>query len=338
MERQSTETSGPERLAFDSDLFAPSERLTRYREANGQAAEAQEAGPAFTARFLRWRLDRMVLHDRYLNDVTHDRSQARALADGLDHFMAHIVCSGSYEVDGGEGFRLVTPGEVIFVDMTKSMRSRAGAAKLITMSMARHLIEGMGIADDLHCKVIEHQAAALFAEFAATVARRAPELRDDMIGGVTRALVSLLSAAVEPTAAKSEAVELTDVDVARLNRVQRIIEQSLGNPMFGPDMVVVQSGLSRATLYRLFKPRGGLRAYIQRRRLDRVRVALSSNADRRALGAIAGSAGFLSEGHCSRQFLGAFGIRPGEYRAEVADAEISGGCERRLDYWLEELR
>ena len=47
--------------------------------------------------------------------------------------------------------------------------------------------------------------------------------------------------------------------------------------------------------------------------------------------------GFLSESHCSRQFLTAFGVRPGEYRAEILGAR-EGADQRRVDYWLAELQ
>lgn len=327
-------TAGPERLVFDSDQLEPQRRLAGYRDFNGPGAIPSEIGPAFLARISRWRLDRTVLHDRHLNDIVHERSAERAAADEMNHFIVHVVCSGHYEIDTGGGFEPVPEGAIALVDMSRGLRSRARGAHVITVSFALDLmLEVFGSTEGLHGKVSDAASSVLFTDFVRALTRRAPEMSSDMMSGAARALLALLQSAMQITAPRCE---LSSHDVARVSRLKRIIERSLGDPSFGADAVVAQSSLSRATLYRLFKPDGGLRAYIQRRRLDRVRVALSSPDERRPFAAIASAAGFLSEGHCSRQFLSTFGIRPGEYHAQIAAAN-HGVAERRLGYFMAEL-
>jgi AraC-like DNA-binding protein len=327
----------PERLSFDSDLHPAHLRLDRYREINGAGVSASDLGPDFRVRLERWRLDRVVLHERHLNDVQHIRTEAHARTDGVDHFVIHIVRSGSYQVDAGAGLVSVPPPSIILVDMAQPMQSRSKDAHILTVSMARGLVaEALGSTRDLHGKVLTGNRVALFVDFALALAGRVNTLPPDMVHGTTRALIALLAAATGDLA-EHERPEVSEADAARLDRARGVIEQRLSDPMLGPDALVTATGLSRATLYRLFQPRGGLMAYIQRRRLDRVRVALSRKSERRSLAAIASDSGFLSESHCSRQFVSAFGIRPGEYRAEILDA-AGGADERRVDYWVADLR
>ena len=326
-----------ERLSFDSDLHPPHLRLDRYREINGAGVSASALGPDFRVRLERWRLDRVVLHERHLNDVRHIRTDAHVGADGVDHFVIHIVRSGSYQVDAGRGLVRVPPASLILVDMAQPMQSRSKDAHILTVSMARSLVtEALGSIRGLHGRVRGGDRVALFVDFAVALTGRVNALPPDMVRGTTRALIALFSAAAGDLV-EHERLEASEADAARLDRARGTIEQRLGDPLFGPDALVAASGLSRATLYRLFRLEGGLMAYIQRRRLDQVRVALSRRSEKRSLATIAGDSGFLSESHCSRQFLSAFGIRPGEYRAEIL-GEGDSGDERRVDYWVAELQ
>ena len=74
-------------------------------------------------------------------------------------------------------------------------------------------------------------------------------------------------------------------------------------------------GLSRASLYRLFEHHGGVRAYIQERRLRRAAEDLTSLAlAHRYIYDIAFNWGFSSEAHFSRAFKARFGLSPKQAR------------------------
>jgi len=89
----------------------------------------------------------------------------------------------------------------------------------------------------------------------------------------------------------------------------------LDSPRLSAAAIARCFGWSRATLYRLFEPDGGLMKYIQRRRLQRAYAALVSpaHAHRRILD-IALDCHFASDATFNRAFRRTYGVPPGELR------------------------
>ena len=79
-------------------------------------------------------------------------------------------------------------------------------------------------------------------------------------------------------------------------------------------VVAKAAGVSRATLYRLFKPHGGVMEYVWRARLERARQALADPAVVGSIGTIAADAGFESGAHFSRRFTMFYGFSPRNLR------------------------
>jgi AraC-like DNA-binding protein len=75
--------------------------------------------------------------------------------------------------------------------------------------------------------------------------------------------------------------------------------------------------LSRSALYRLFKPTGGVAAFICDRRLQRLSGALADPADHRRAAEKAYACGFADQAQCSRAFRRAYGMTPMVYRATI---------------------
>jgi AraC-like DNA-binding protein len=100
--------------------------------------------------------------------------------------------------------------------------------------------------------------------------------------------------------------------------------------------------MSRAGLYRLFEPQGGVARYIQMCRLQQLRARLDDRAfDNRSLAELAPKLGFSGESHAGRLFKQAFGVSPGAYRTASIRGVQSPSVEmmtRRWDSSLHELR
>ena len=93
--------------------------------------------------------------------------------------------------------------------------------------------------------------------------------------------------------------------------VCRFVEANLGARDLGVDKLATTFGLSRASLYRLFEPVGGVASYIRTRRLARARQELTApGLEDRRIGPIAYRAGFQSIPAFNRAFRAAYGQTP----------------------------
>lgn len=320
----------PEQLRFSSDALPEAERFARYRTLYARGANAVQTGPAFRAEVTGWRLDRALLFDRELNDVGHQRPADRLAADGFDHFTLTLLVAGVLEVDRGWGWQTIRPGELMLLDMLRPADNRMRGARIITVSLARERVAAASSAvEALNGVVIPPAQAGLLADYLHSLVRRLPGLPASAIPAATQPIGTLLAVVL---AAGGEALQLP----GHADRVRQLIEARLGDPAFTATSAIAASGLSRATLYRLFQPFGGLALYLRQRRLNRVRAALADPGDTRSFDDIAQDSGFSSASHGNRLFQQAFGIRPGAFRA--ASHPAGPAPEGRMAYLVDEVR
>jgi AraC-like DNA-binding protein len=123
----------------------------------------------------------------------------------------------------------------------------------------------------------------------------------------------------------------------------RFVEANLGARDLGVDKLAKTFGLSRASLYRLFEPVGGVASYIRTRRLARARQELTApGLEDRRIGPIAYRAGFQSIPAFNRAFRAAYGQTPRSTRKrEGGGSAIEFKTPRRrmgiLARWLVEI-
>jgi len=325
-------------LSFDSDAHAPDERFGRYRSLYASGANAVALGDAVSGSVRAWRLDRAVIFDRRVAGIGHERDERRVVETGFDHFTLTLLLAGRFEVDAGAGFVPLQPGSAVLLDMTRPMRNRMWHAHAVTVSIARDRLAAFaGDVARLHGTVIGRAQAALLTDFLTALLIRLDTLSGGAARRVTTALLALLGVALgsdEVDHPKPAAVTLA----RRMAQLRELIAARIGDPAFGPEELVASSGVSRATLYRLLAPYGGVAEYLQARRLDRVRLALSNPLEQRSFAEIALDSGFKSESHCSTLFQRRFRSRPGEYRRQVSFAPDPDDPRLALLAWQQELR
>jgi AraC-like DNA-binding protein len=111
---------------------------------------------------------------------------------------------------------------------------------------------------------------ALLPQLDATTAAEMNEIVTGVVGLAARVIV--LSARTKSSASAGPAPLESFVTVSRY------IEANLGARDLGVDKLARTFGLSRASLYRLFEPVGGVASYIRTRRLARARQELTTPA------------------------------------------------------------
>ena len=100
---------------------------------------------------------------------------------------------------------------------------------------------------------------------------------------------------------------------ALFDRIREYIAAHIARPTLGTEALLKRFGASRASLYRMFAPFGGVRAYISHQRLIRAALDLATRTPRR--GQIKEKEerwGFTSGVHFNRSVRTYFGTSPGE--------------------------
>ncbi|NYF22078.1 AraC-like DNA-binding protein [Xanthomonas sp. JAI131] len=109
------------------------------------------------------------------------------------------------------------------------------------------------------------------------------------------------------------------------------IEENIGEPELGGEMLLAAFPLSRATLYRLFQARGGVASYIREQRLRTAHRYLQLHPQC-SLTWLLYEMGFASERQFQRAFQARFGMSPAQWRKACRAAPCQPREERRGPY------
>jgi AraC-like DNA-binding protein len=316
----------------------------RYRRLYGIGADVEPADGPFSAEVRVRRFRRMILFERELGGLLHLRSPGRVRHDGFDHITLHLLLSG--DLTGGPfgaGHRLQA-GEIMVVDTRRPHWTRVTRARLITVQLAREVVEAsISDLESVHGLVLPGSAAGLLADFIVSLVRRADDLPGVAVerAAATAAELLGLGLSVATAAPLARLLSTEASQPLRRTRAEAYIDAHLADPNLDSAAVAAGIGASRSSLYAVFADEGGIARFIQRRRLERLRAALRRPHDGRTVAALAHAHGFDDESRFNRAFRAAFGIPPGQYRTAMRQAreDRSGGGppDAVLVRWTSEL-
>lgn len=107
-----------------------------------------------------------------------------------------------------------------------------------------------------------------------------------------------------------------------LSGIQKFIDKNLFNEDLCPEMIARDTGHSRASLYRLCEPLGGIQRYIRTRRLNQAFLCLTGDSrPPSSLTNLAYDLGFGSESTFRRAFKETYGMTPKDARKCAAPSE-----------------
>ncbi len=233
--------------------------------------------------------------------------------DGIDHYGLMLMTRGAFRGDAaGIGFE-GRAGSLLVGDFARACDMESSDAHSITISLPRRIAEAA--IPDLarqHGRVISPERAAMLTDFVVSLHRNAASLRATDMPRLTRILFDLIAGAID--------CDTTDGPVpvggdGRLWRARRLIDAQLGARDLDVDLLCAMMRVSRATLYRLFEPLGGVAAYIRHERLARAAKMIDDGASPQSIAAVAHACGFSDAAHFSRAFRLRYGESPSERRA-----------------------
>lgn len=307
---------------FTTDVFAPADRYAAWREEHPLSpAQFMDSAPVeeFHARTAWFALGNRPFH--YTDISAQDWSRtARHLRDDVDAMVVNIRFSGGGYGDM-DGRQLAAPGgSVVFTDFRREQTHRSDPCSCLALMLSRGEVEAMIGDADIHGVALMPDAARLIRSHAHRVQERA-------LGGTLHlgeaeqaeaVMLDLLHAGLAGHLGRRAPRDVAQV--AAKERVLLEIEDNLGSSTLTVGRLARRAGVSRSSLYRLFEEEDGVQAWIRRRRLERVAAILAGEGRQPTIGRLADDWGFCDAAYLGRLFRETYGMTPGDYRAQAAEA------------------
>jgi len=161
---------------------------------------------------------------------------------------------------------------------------------------------------------IRPEMAAFVVDYMLLLHGSLPDRREEDVPHIAAATASLLTACIAPS--RNHLIEAQGtIDAVLMARAYKLIAARLGDRNLTPEKISRALRISRARLYRIFEPVGGVSNYIRRERLLKTWDALCDSADASPIYSIAEKWGFMDPSTYSRTFRKEFGMSPKDARA-----------------------
>ncbi|HVR54401.1 MAG TPA: helix-turn-helix domain-containing protein, partial [Pseudorhodoferax sp.] len=246
-----------------------------------------------------------------------ERNHLTIARSGIDDVLVLVYLSGAFTYEVNGRVRDVQAHEIAFFDLTRPFSIQSVYVDNLSLAVSRRrLAELMPSPVDFHGFVLRQGAMhRLLLAHLQNCNEMAPQIGTDESQAVSDATLHLVVAGLQ-SAKHQAAATATHVGLASLTEMKDFIEDQLGRTDLGPDDLVKAFNLSRAALYRLFEPLGGVSAFILDRRLERALQTITApQAARPSLKQLAHDLGFAHQTSFTRAFKKRFGIPPHEVRA-----------------------
>ncbi len=255
---------------------------------------------------------------RFVRDAAWNRRH-----DDADHVLLQVFLAGrNHGTNGGTEF-VEEPGGVYAVNLGYETEAETAGANTLSLVLPREwLAENLPALRDSRGAVFSKgsMAARLFTDFALSLRRNLPHATIADAPVLSKSLAGLLGSLLT-----QDDQVATDAQGGAFLALRHYIDDHLGDHDLGADRLCARFRMSRATLFRLFRDHGGVRTYIQQRRLMACFRALGSpqHADRRIYD-IALDFGFTNPSHLSTLFRRHFGMSPSEVREAASYRRTQG--------------
>ncbi|MGZ9721702.1 helix-turn-helix domain-containing protein [Rhizobium miluonense] len=323
-------------FVFDSLDLHQDQSFDAYRALYTGGSDVETNGTDFYAHIVAKRLGKLVMFDRHLNGVTHERSLRRAGADGFEHFVLQLNLSGQLLVETPSHRTSVRAGEIILFDMTKPQRTTLVDCHYLTFSLAPDMLATVeNNVDGLHGSILDGQKSSILADMMASLMRRNLLNEPTVARRVTQMFRQALALALDP----DEQSRPRDANEA-MERVKLLVNAHLAERELSPEWIAKKANLSRTRLYELFKPAGGISRYVQKTRAKKLRQLLAMpEMVRFSVSTLCHQVGFANESHAIRTFSEFFAMSPGQYRRQLDGGNSNNDTASSSDFdgWIRAL-
>jgi AraC-like DNA-binding protein len=240
--------------------------------------------------------------------------------------------------------RTLRAGDIVAIDHARRSTLISDQMTTVNVTLPRGLLTPLlAKPDRMHGAVLPSGTPlnALLAGHMRGLITAGPHVDVTTGAAMARATASLVAVCFG-SAVDAREQSAASLQAALLSRIRHHIDEYLPDPQLNADTLISRFHLSRAKLYRLFAPLGGVSSYIRERRLMRIHQAIMNPARfGETLSGLAELAGFSDRTVFSRAYRASFGMSPAEARALARDSfrdagqsAPAGGSFLEVNKWL----
>ena len=315
----------------------PEEAFERWRDLCAPMYEVGPTTPSAALPFgsnLTYQISDLVTQRSLLSTQRVQRDSRRVEA-GPDHYMVQLYRSGRFQGTVAGKPILASRGAVTLIGRRHLLDGMINRADVIGIAVPCTRLYGLSF--EKHSMRFDAVRNRLLAARILSIYRQLPTTRSDAAPALADEFVTFLHRLLDPSQA-SDVLEGCELHGGLWALARTIVQENLGCPDLSPEFIAGQMQISRATLYRLFEPEGGVMHFVQGERLTAVRDALADPMETRTLSRLAEVLAFSSISQLSRSFRNRYGVPPRAWRGErrVLQRIGSQGTPQHVWAWLRE--
>jgi AraC-like DNA-binding protein len=307
-------------IDFDLSWIHPRERFPFWHDVGSlvqrPAQERYQEPASLMVRAKILSLGEIVMGQMTSSPQHFERTAMMIRRDHIDSFLLVLLKSGSMHWAGEQSQFQMKAGDLFLLDQHESFRSDWSEHQQLYAALPRDLLAAAGWPEprtallhdgDPRADLLRQHLIAIWQQqVSGTAAMSATNELSLGLASLTRIYFSAPGSALS---AEPEAQQH-----ALISSIQQWLDNNLHRSDLDASTIAAAFHLSRSTLYEMFKPWGGIRTYLQARRLDIARHTLESADPRLSISQLAIRLGFRSVSSFSRAFHARWGMPPKQAR------------------------
>ena len=275
----------------------------------------------------------------------YHRSARKIAKDGIDHYFLLLIKSGRFygQTDGHDVE--LAPGGCALFSFASPSQTFSERSDLVALTLPRAIlgpllddpdqVGGSVLSRDTPlCRVLFNHVRSMVDD--------ADQLNASDAAGLARSTAAMIAVCFGPALSPNAQVK-SQLRAASLVAIKRHIDNNLEDPALDAAQLTSVFGLSRASIYRMFEPLGGIARFILQRRLRKALIQLSSpEYAHLQVSELAHNLGFSTGASFTRAFKAEYGLRPSEVRRDPQAAMSALSTSTAIDEplfaeWIHEL-
>lgn len=308
-------------------------------------ADRRTRADGFVADLDSWRHRDLMMVEAQSCSQSFSRTSQMIAADGMDHYNVQLYTDGGVKSDIGIGGDVLKPGGLLLLDLSQRTEAQASEQfNSVHLFLPRRLVEDhLSNPEDHNLRFLSERdplVGMLFNQIL-SMHRYIDQLDDGQISVIQQTIVMMLSTCLNGATGETNATQAMRQDIEKGVMIRRYFRERLLSPDLNAETAADDLGLSRSSLYRLFKQHGGVNQYLRDMRLRHALKLLGDPTQRRrSIYDIALECGYETDAGFIRAFRAKYDVTPGDVRAGVtphARHLDEGALDKRYENWLHTL-